>query len=211
MYGIEEASLYYFDKHALDLGIAESAYLAAMPQAPTTYSPYGEHRKLLDTRKDLILSLMLNQGYITSTEYQEAKDTEVEFVFKDGQSGLKAPHFVMYVIEQLEEKYGKEALKTDGMKVITTLDFELQQKLEAIAKEKAAIGEETYDAENTSIVSIETETGNIISMVGSRDYFDETIDGKVNIATSKRQPGSSFKPIVYLSAFEKGYTPETVV
>ena len=211
MYGIEEAALYYFGKHAIDLGVAESAYLAAMPQAPTTYSPYGDNRQALDNRKDLILNLMLNQGYITSTEYQEASDENVQFVFKDSQSGLKAPHFVFHVIEELEEKYGKEALKTDGLRVTTTLDYQLQQKLEAIAKEKALEGKKTYDAENASIVAIETETGNIISMVGSRDYFDEAIDGKVNIATSKRQPGSSFKPIVYLSAFEKGYTPETVV
>jgi membrane peptidoglycan carboxypeptidase len=182
-----------------------------MPQAPTTYSPYGKNRKKLDGRKDLILRLMLDQGYITSEEYKESVDFEVEFVFKSSNSGLKAAHFVMYVVEELEEKYGKEALKKDGMKVITTLDYKLQEKLEALVKEKITEGEELYGVENAAIVSIETKTGNIISMVGSRDYFDETIDGKVNITTSKRQPGSSFKPIVYLSAFEKGYTPETVV
>ncbi len=211
LYGIEEASLYYFDKHAADLDIAEAAYLASMPQAPTTYSPYGKNRKALDNRKDLVLSLMLNQGYITAQEYKDAKNEEVKFVFKTADSGLKAPHFVFYVIDKLEEMYGKKALKEDGLKVITTLDYELQQKLQKIVKDKILANEKKYGVENGAVVAIETKTGNILAMVGSRDYFDDTIDGKVNIAVAKRQPGSSFKPYVYVTAFQKGYTPETVV
>jgi membrane peptidoglycan carboxypeptidase len=193
------------------LGIAESAYLASMPQAPTTYSPYGKNRKVLDARKNTVLRLMLNQGYISPEEYRQARDEEVEFVFKTKTSGLKAPHFVMYVISRLEEMYGKEALRTEGLKVITTLDYPLYEKMQEIVKEKALEAEEKYGAENAAAVAIEAKTGNIISMVGSRDYFDENIDGKVNIATAKRQPGSSFKPYVYLTALEMGYTPQTVL
>ncbi len=211
IYGIEEAALYYFNKHASELDIAESAYLAAMPQAPTTYSPYGKHRKTLDARKDTVLRLMLNQGYITPDQYKEAREEEVEFVFKTKTSGLKAPHFVMYVIKQLEEMYGKEALKTDGLKVITSLNYDLQEKMQEIVKENALVAEKDYGAENAAAVAIESKSGNIIAMVGSRDYFDESIDGKVNITTAKRQPGSSFKPYVYLTALEMGYTPKTVI
>lgn len=208
IYGIEEASLYYFDKHASEITLAESAYLAAMLPKP---SYFKKNKKEWSLRKDLVLSLMKDQDLITDNEYTDAKKEEVEFVFRTSRSGLKAPHFVFYVIDKLEEKYGKESLRSNGMKVITTLDFKLQEKIEEIVKERVLENEEEYGVENASVVAIESESGEILSMVGSRDYFDEKIDGKVNIATSKRQPGSSFKPIVYLSAFIEGYTPETVV
>jgi membrane peptidoglycan carboxypeptidase len=154
---------------------------------------------------------MLNQLLITAQEYKEAREEKVEFVFRTSRSGLKAAHFVFYVINKLEEKYGREVLRTDGMKVITTLDFKLQEKIQDIVKEKILENEEEYGVKNASVVAIESKSGEILAMIGSRDYFDDKIDGKVNIATSKRQPGSSFKPIVYLSAFQEGYTPETVL
>ncbi len=211
IYGAEEAARYYFNKPASEVGIAEAAYLAAMPQAPSRYSPYGKNRKLLDQRKNIVLSLMLNQGYINVEEYKKARDEEVEFVFKSKKSNLKAPHFTMYVVKQLEELFGEKNLKTKGYKVITTLDYELQKELEKIAKEKILENEEEFGVSNTAIVAIESQTGEVIAMVGSRDYFDEKIDGKFNVAIAKRQPGSSFKPFVYLAAFEMGYAPETVV
>jgi membrane peptidoglycan carboxypeptidase len=208
IYGVEEASLYYFDKHASEITLAESAYLAAMLPKP---SYFKKNKKEWGDRKNIILDLMLNQSLVTEDDYNKAKKEEVEFVFRTSRSGLRAPHFVFYVIEKLEEKYGKEALRTSGMKVITTLDFKLQEKIEEIVIEKIEETQEEYGAENASVVAIEAKSGSILSMVGSRDYFDKDIDGKVNIATSKRQPGSAFKPIVYLSAFMEGYTPETVV
>ncbi len=211
IYGVEEAARFYFGKSASELTILESAYLAAMPQAPTTYSPHGKNRHLLENRKNLILKLMLNQGFITSAEYKEARESEVEFLLRNSRTGIKAPHFVMYVIKQLEEKYGKEVLRNKGLKVITSLNYELQEKLEDIVKEKVLEKKDFYGVENAAVVVIETKTGNIISMVGSKDYFNLEIDGKVNSALAKRQPGSSFKPYIYLTAFRQGFTPETIL
>ncbi len=210
IYGVEEAAVYYFGKHASDLSIEESAYLAAMTQAPTTYSPYGKHRKLLDERKNLVLTLMLNQGYINLKEFKEARDTEISFTLKKGNQRIKAPHFVMFVVKKLEDEYGDD-VRTAGLKVYTTLDLKLQEKLEKIAKDSITEASKKFKVSNTGIVAIETQTGHILAMVGSKDYFDKTIDGKYNIATALRQPGSSFKPIVYLAALEKGYTPKTVL
>jgi membrane peptidoglycan carboxypeptidase len=174
-------------------------------------SYFKKNRKAWNKRKDLVLRLMLNQSMITASEYEEAKNEKVEFVFRTLRTGLKAPHFVFYVINKLEEKYGREFLRVSGMKVITTLDFELQEKIQNNVKDMILEIEEEYGVENASVVAIETETGSVLAMVGSRDYFDDKIDGKVNIALAKRQPGSSFKPIVYLSAFQEGYSPETVI
>lgn len=208
IYGVEEAALYYFDKHASELTLAESAYLASMLPKP---SYFKKNKDAWDDRKNLVLDLMLNQSLISIDEYRSAKDEEVEFVFRTSRSGLKAPHFVFYVIEELEKRYGRESMRTEGMKVITTLDFNLQEKIEEIVKEKILENEEEYGVENASVVAIESKSGEVLAMVGSRDYFDKEIDGKVNIALTKRQPGSAFKPIVYLTAFQEGYTPETVV
>ncbi len=210
LYGIEEASSYYFNKHAEDLNIAESAYLAAMPQAPTTYSPYGKHREDLDNRKDLILRLMFQQGYINVDEYKESKKEVVEFVFKKGNPRIKAPHFVMYIVEQLKNKFGEE-VRTSGLNVHTTLDIILQEELEKIAKEKIEEAEEDLSISNAGVVVIEPKTGNILAMVGSIDYFEKNIDGKYNIVTALRQPGSTFKPVVYLTALQQGYTPKTIL
>jgi len=210
IYGIEEAAVYYFGKHASDLTVEEAAYLAAMTQAPTTYSPYGKHRDALDKRKNLVLSLMLQEGYINLKEFKEARDAKIEFTLKKGNPRIKAPHFVMFIVEKLEEEYGKE-VRTAGLNVYTTLDLKLQEKLELLAKESIDEASKKFKVSNTGIVAIETQTGHILAMVGSKDYFDKTIDGKYNIATALRQPGSSFKPIVYLAALEKGYTPKTVL
>lgn len=210
VYGVEEASRYFFGKPAKEVTLAEAAYLAALPQAPTRYSPYGSHTDELEERKNLVLGRMRSGGFITETEYDAALAEEVQFR-QELEAGIKAPHFVFYIREYLEEKYGADAVANEGLKVITTLDWELQQKAEEIVRRRALSNETQFNAENAGLVAIDPKTGQILAMVGSRGYFDDQIDGKVNVTTSKRQPGSSFKPFVYATAFEKGYTPETML
>lgn len=210
IYGVEEATQAFFSKPASDVTLAEAAYLAAVIQRPTYYSPYGNNKDKLDERKDVVLWRMRDLGFITDEEYEAARAEQVSFG-EERDLGIKAPHFVLYVKEYLEEKYGEETVREGGLKVITTLDYALQEKAEALALEHALKNKEQYDAENAGIVAMDPKTGQILVMVGSRDYFDEEIDGKYNVALAKRQPGSSFKPFVYATAFKNGYTPETVL
>lgn len=210
IYGVKEAANYFFSKNPADLTIAEAAYMAAVPKAPTFYSPYGKNRELLDERKNLVLAQMFEQGRITEEEYTQAKEEVVEFL-PQGRFAIKAPHFVFYVREYLEQKYGKDAVESGGLRVITSLDYELQQKAEAVVYKHAKENEELWNASNASLVAINPKTGEILTMVGSRNYFDEEIDGKFNIATAKRQPGSAFKPFIYATAMTKGFTPNSVL
>lgn len=210
IYGVEEASKTYFGKSASELGIAESAYLSAIPQAPTTLSPFGKNRDKLESRKNLVLSRMFELGYITREEHELAKNEVVVFKEQDP-TGIKAPHFVFFIKDYLEKKYGAEKLEKGGLKVTTTLDYDLQAKAEEYAKEEALKNKKDWNGENISIVAIDPKTGHILTMVGSRDYFDTEIDGNFNVATALRQPGSSFKPFIYATAFNKGFTPNTVL
>jgi len=210
IYGIKEASNYFFSKNPVDLTIAESAYLAAIPKAPTYYSPYGKNREKTDERKNLVLSEMFKQGRITEEEYKAAKEEEVLFLPQE-RFAIKAPHFVFYVREYLEQKYGKEAVESGGLKVVTTLNYDMQQKAEEVVYKHAIENEELYDASNAALVAIDPKTGEILSMVGSRNYFDEEIDGKFNVTTAERQPGSSFKPFIYATAMMKGFTPNSIL
>ncbi|MCW9054927.1 MAG: transglycosylase domain-containing protein [Candidatus Pacebacteria bacterium] len=210
LYGVEEASQAFFGKSAADVSIAEAAYVAALPQAPTYYSPYGNNRDKLEDRKNLVLAKMLENNFISSLEYESAKEEVVDFKPRTD-TGIKAPHFVFYIQERLEEKYGKRAVDERGFKVITTLNYELQEKAEEIVERYALENVEKFNAENASLVAVDPGTGQILTMVGSRNYFDEEIDGNFNVTLAKRQPGSAFKPFIYATAFKKGYTPETVV
>lgn len=210
IYGIEEASQAFFGKKASDLSIPEAAYLAAIPQAPTYYSPYGSHKDELDKRHQLVLDRMRINGFITVDEYEKAKNTTVEFQ-PQAVTGIRAPHFVMYVIEQLAEKYGEEALSERGFRVTTTLDWDLQKAAEKIVAEKAAENTEKFNASNAGLVAVDPKTGDLLVMVGSRDYFSDEVDGNFNVTLAPRQPGSSIKPFVYANAFRKGYLPATVL
>jgi len=210
IYGIEEASQAFFGKSSNDLSLAESAYMAALPQAPTRLSPYGNNKDLLDNRQKLVLQRMLINDFISQEEHDAAAAEEVTFL-PQAVTGIRAPHFVMYIREQLVEQYGEEALSDKGYRVITSLDWELQQEAERIVAEKAAINTEKYSASNAGLIATDPQTGDVLVMVGSRDYFDEEIDGNFNVTLSSRQPGSSIKPMVYASAFASGYTPDTVV
>jgi 1A family penicillin-binding protein len=208
-YGVQAASQKYFAKNVQNVNLAEAAILAALPQAPSRYSPYGPNRDALIARQKYILDIMVNQGYITQEQADEAKAFKLEF--KQLTDKFMAPHFVMYVKELLSEKYGEKTVEQGGLKIYTTLDLYKQNAAEEAIAEIAPENEKKYNATNASLVSIDPKTGQILAMVGSRDYFDEKIDGQVNIATSNRQPGSSLKPVVYAAAFIKGYTPNTIL
>lgn len=210
VYGVEEASMSFFGKPASEVSLAEAAYIAAIPQAPTYYSPYGTHREDLNSRQKTVLLRMKEQSMISDTEYETAINEKVQFLSKNA-SGIRAPHFVMMVKDYLVQKYGEEMVNGSGLKVITTLDFEMQQKAEEVIAKFAPTLSTNFNASNTAMVAIDPKTGDILTMVGSRDYFDASIDGNYNVALAKRQPGSTFKPFVYATAFKKGYTPETVL
>lgn len=210
IYGIEEASKAFFGKEPKKLTLAESAYLASIPNGPTYYSPYRKNKDKLDERKNIVLKRMLDLGFIKIDEYNQAKEEAVLFL-PEQPMHIAAPHFVFFIKEYLENRYGAYALEGGGLKIITTLDYELQKKAEEIALRNAKENEKNWGGKNTAIVVLDPKTGQILSMVGSRDYFDKTIDGNFNVATAGRQPGSSFKPIVYALAFEKGYTEKTTL
>ncbi len=210
IYGIGAASKNYFNKNAESLTLAEAAYLASIPQSPTVLSPYGKNKDKLEARKNLVLARMLELKFITKEEHDQAKKEVVNFV-PQATFGIKAPHFVFFIKDYLEQKYGAEMVENGGLKVTTTLDADLEAKAEQIVKEGALKNEKDWNGKNAGLVAIDPKTGQILTMVGSRDYFDKAIDGNFNIATATRQPGSSFKPFIYATAFNEGFTPETVL
>lgn len=210
IYGIEEASEAYFGKPATDLTLSEAAYLASIPQAPSYYSPFGKHVDELEKRKNLVLKKMLDNDYITESEYTAALTEKPTFLSRSS-NVLKAPHFVMFVRDYLVEKYGEEAVDSGGLKVITTLDYDLESKAEDVVKTYMSKNKDAFKADNAALVTIDPKTGQILTMVGSRDYFEKDFQGNFNAATGHRQPGSSFKPFVYSTLFNKGYTPDTIL
>jgi 1A family penicillin-binding protein len=208
-YGVEAASRRYFGKSVKEINLAEAAILAALPQGPSRYSPYGSNKDILIGRQHYILDLMVKQGYINEEEAEAAKNFEL--VFEKPKENIKAPHFVMYIKEQLAAKYGEQMIEHGGLKIYTTLDLYKQKIAEEIIASKAENNLEKYNASNAGLVSIDPKTGYILAMVGSKDYFSEEIDGQVNITTSLRQPGSSLKPLVYAACFLKGFTPNSIL
>jgi len=210
-YGIQEASKRFFGISASELSVAQSAYLAAIPNLPTYYSPYGPNKDKLDARQRTVLAEMKQYGFISDDVHRSALLEEVEFLPEE-EGYAKSLHFVQYVRAQLEETYGTDMVENGGLQVITTLDYELQQRAEEIIKDHIEEVEDEFDASNAALVAIESETGHILTMVGSKDYFDtEDFDGNFNVALAERQPGSSFKPIAYATAFEEGYLPESTI
>jgi membrane peptidoglycan carboxypeptidase len=204
IYGVKTASKIYFGKELKDLTIAENAILAAIVEAPSYYYPYGEHRKELLKRKDLVLQKMFEQGYIDRVDYNYALSQKIEF--KENKKVIKFPYFSMYVRDELFKKYGEDEVKNGGLVVQATID-PTKQKIaeESIGSHIAYLLQ--HNAENSALVAADPKTGQILSMVGGTDYNQSN----VNVATAYRQPGSSFKPIVYLVAFENGYAPDTSI
>lgn len=208
-YGVEAASQKYFAKSVKDVNLAEAAILAAIVQVPTRYSPYGPNKDILLARKDYVLQLMSEQGYISPEERDAAQQQEI--VFSGQETNITAPHFVMYIRDILATRYGEKMIEQGGLKIYTTLDLDKQKIAEEVIAERTKDYPEKYNATNASLVAIDPKTGQILVMVGSRDYFNNSIDGQVNVSTRPRQPGSSMKPIVYGALFEKGYTPDTIL
>ncbi len=210
-YGVESAAQTFLGKSVRDVALSEAAFLAALPQRPTYLSPFGNHTDVLSNRLHLILNKMVELGFITEEEAAEAKQDNILARMNPKYENITAPHFVMYIREILSNKYGEKIIEQGGLKVVTTLNIDKQRIAEEVVKKYADRNAQNYNASNASLICIDTKTGQILAMVGSKDYFDETIDGQVNVALRPRQPGSSFKPIVYLTAFHQGYTDETIL
>lgn len=209
-YGIEAASEMYFGKPVKSLDLAECSILASLPQAPTYYSPFGSNRSALIDRQHLVLSLMQQQGYITAAQEQQADNEQLVFASPESDN-IKAPHFVMYIKNYLVQKYGENMVENGGLKVTTTLSWPLQQIADKAVADHATANAKYYNASNEGLLAMDPNTGQILAMVGSRNYFDVNNDGNFNVTLADRQPGSSFKPIVYAEAFTKGLSPNTVV
>ena len=207
-YGIEEASRVYFGKDVSQLTLAEAALLAGLPQSPTKFSPFGANPDLAFERQKEVLHLMQINKFITSKEENEALGERITFA--PNKTEIKAPHFVMYVKEQLVEKYGEEMVEKGGLEVTTTLDYAVQE-----IAEKAVKGEldklSGLNVRNGAALVLKPGTGEVLAMVGSKDYFDTANDGNVNVTLRNRQPGSSIKVVNYAYALSHGYTPATIL
>jgi len=209
-WGIEAAAQEYFGKPASQLTLSEAVILAGLPQRPSYYSPFGPNKDAYIWRAKQVLRRMREDGYI-SKDLEEKTISELDKVkFAQPGANFEAPHFVMYVKSLLEAKYGEDLVQKGGLKVTTTLDLELQRKAQKIVAEE--IGKvERLNITNGGVVVIDPQTGEILSMVGSKNYNDPNYDGKVNVTLSLRQPGSVIKPVTYVTAFKKGYTPSSLL
>ena len=206
-YGAESAAQTFFNKKASELTVNEAALLAALPKAPSYYSPYGQNKEELTARKNAILERMRKVGFVGKDEFEKAKSEQL--VFAKQKENIKAPHFVMYVKDYLEKRYGADVAENGGLRVVTTLDYDLQKTAEEVVEKYGEINEKKYKARNSALTAVDPKTGQLLAMVGSRDYFNIENDGNFNVATSKnRQPGSSFKPFAYAVFFQKGYSPD---
>ncbi len=215
-YGIQAAAQTYFGKDAAALSLAESAFLAGLPQAPYDLDPYS-NIEAAKARQEFVLDLMVDEGMVDAAAAEIAKAEPINLApllpsdFDLTSSVLEAPHFVLYVQNQLEQRFGPEALTRGGWQITTTLDLDLQRYIEQVAREWIAARAAQHDVNNASVVVLKPRTGEILAMVGSLDYFNDAIDGQVNVALQPRQPGSSIKPITYAAAMEKGWTTGDVL
>lgn len=217
-YGIEAASRTYFGKHAAELDLAECAMLAGLPQSPARYNPL-ENLEAAQARQGIVLDLLVKHGFIDEATAGSARREKLRYAAVP--FPIKAPHFVMYVRGELERKYGLEAIYSQGLEVYTTLDLNMQNAAQRIVRYRLAELAEQKDGipprnvRNAAVVVLHPATGEILTMLGSPDYFDARIDGAVNATMATRQPGSSIKPLTYAAAFDPavaeahGYTPLT--
>jgi penicillin-binding protein 1C len=220
--GAEAAAKLYYGKTAKDLTLAEAATMAAIPNAPSYYSPYGAHvicqpdsnSPCLISRRNYVLGQMVKTGKITQVEADEAKKvdtTTVGVAVKPRKDSILAPHFVMYVQEQIADQFGEDKIQKEGLTIITTLDYD-KQKIAQDAITNGITKVNKYGGNNAALVAEDPKNGQILAMIGSKDYFDSSIDGNVNITDSVRQPGSSFKPFTYATAFKKPeYSPSKIL
>ena len=206
-YGVEAASQTYFGKHAKDLDLAQSALLAGLPQSPTQYSPFGAHPELARQRELEVLKAMQEQSYITRAEEQKAEKESLNY--KRISNNIEAPHFVLYVKDILIARYGEKKVEEGGLKVVTSLDLNIQNFAESSVAKEVGDLPKYYHVTNGAALVTDPATGEILAMVGSKDYFDTSIDGNVNVTTALRQPGSSIKPINYAVGLINKYGAST--
>lgn len=200
-WGIETAARTYFGKSIKNVSLAEAALLAGLPAAPTEYSPFGSHPDISFMREREVLRRMVEDRYISQKEAEDAlKQT---LVFATPRTAIHAPHFVMYIKNILEKKYGTRLIERGGLRVVTSLDLGIQEKIEEIVENELK-GLKPLNVGNAAVLVTNPKTGEILAMVGSRDYFDLPAQGNVNVTTALRQPGSSIKVVTYTAALESG-------
>lgn len=208
-YGIEEAAQIYFGVAAKKLSLAQAAFLAGLPASPTDFSPYGANPEISKIRQLEVLKAMENEKYITSIEAEKARGEKLHF--RTPSIEIKAPHFVMFVKQELENKYGVEFINQGGLTIQTTLDLDIQEMAQEQV-EKGVEKQKYLAVGNGAAVIEDPKNGEILAMVGSTDYFNTEHDGNVNVTTANRQPGSSIKPVTYALALTSGlYTPSTMI
>jgi len=210
-YGVEAASQSYFGKSVRNISLEEAAILAGMLKAPSYFSPWGSHTQDLFDRKNYVLDRMVELGFAEKEVVEKAKKKEIIFT-PPSLGSIKAPHFSLMVKDYLINKYGEELVNNGGLKVISTLDWKMQEIAEKSVLEGSKNNENIYGANNAALVAEDPKTGQILALVGSRNYFDIKNEGNFNVAAQgMRQPGSALKPFIYLTAFHKGYSPKTVL
>jgi len=219
--GVEAGAELYFNKNVQDLDLAQSAFLAGLPQSPTLYSPFSGTKYYLNRTQE-VLHAMVTNNYISQSDATKAYNEISAYHFSQNNTHIKAPYFVMYVRQQLVDKFGEQMVSSGGLQVTTSLDYTIQQKAEDIVKTEIA-GLKDYDVGNGAAIVTDPKTGEILAFVGGKDYFGDstpsgctpgkncTFEPDVDAALSARQPGSSLKPVIYSVAFEHGYTPATAV
>jgi penicillin-binding protein 1C len=207
-YGIEEASQEYFGKDVQDLDLAQAAYLAGLTKSPTTFSPYGQTPELGFARQKEVLHLMVINKFITEDQANAAANEKL--IFAPNHTEIKAPHFVMYIRQLLVDKYGEDMVEEGGLEVTTSLDLPTQEMAEKVVHDQVA-KIRNLNVGNGAALVMNPQTGEILSMVGSQNYFDTANDGNVNVLTRLRQPGSSIKVVNYAYALSHGYTPATII
>ena len=207
-YGVQEASRTYFGKDVKNLSLAEAALLAGLPKSPTEYSPFGTNPDLALSRQKEVLNLMEINGFITSEQRKTAESEIIKYA--DQKTDIKAPHFVMWVRQILEDKYGKSVIDSGGLEITTSLDFSIQTMAEKV------VGEELeklakLNVTNAAVLVLNPKTGEVLAMVGSKDYFDTQNDGNVNVTIRPRQPGSSIKVVNYAYALSNGMNAASII
>jgi penicillin-binding protein 1C len=206
-YGAQTAALNYFGKNIYDLDLAQISFLAGLPQSPSAYNPYSNFERA-KKRQKYVLDRMKENGFISDTDVESAYAESLRL--RSNKINIKAPHFVQSVIAQIEEKYGDDFLIKGGINVTTTLDYNLQLKAEKTVENHVQFLSRN-NVSNGALISLDVKNGQILAYVGSADFFNKEINGAIDMVTALRQPGSSIKPLTYLLAFERGYTPATVI
>ena len=207
-YGVQEASRQYFNQDAKDLNLPQAAFLAGLPQAPSKYSPFGDNPGLSLSRQKQVLNQMIKDNFISTEQLETALNTKLEF--RSAKTEIKAPHFVMFVKDLLTSELGENTVNHGGLIVTTTLDLDIQDLAQTTVTEEVN-RLKNYHVNNGSALITNPRTGEILAMVGSKDYFNLNEDGQVNLTTALRQPGSSIKPLNYALAFENGYRPSSII